>query len=146
MRKHRAAALLVTVALSLPTLAACSDSDSNPASAPKTEREAVNAYVAALNSKDTAALQRLAPSGNDASAEATSLIKANGGRDLKITSVDIQHEFGPDTATADVAASAKDGKGYHDRITLGRSDGKWSVAIGQNPKGATKESSSTERP
>ncbi|MER5485041.1 hypothetical protein ABT024_17705 [Streptomyces sp. NPDC002812] len=101
--------------------------------APTSERAAADAYIAALNSKNTQALRALAPLGNDAEADAADRIARLGGRGLRLQTVDIQHDFGPDTASA--------------RLILTRiKGGRWCIALGHNPKATTKTPSSTEKP
>ncbi|MEU0272613.1 hypothetical protein [Streptomyces sp. NPDC006307] len=106
----------------------------------------MNAYVAALNAGDTSALAALAPPGNEADAEAAERVEASGGRGLKVTRVDIAHDFGPDFATADLSGTDKDGKRYSERLALSRHEQAWFVALGENPKGRDKSPASTATP
>ena len=132
------------VALAL--LVACGDTTVAGAQGAKDERGAVDAYVAALNASDSSALAALAPHGNEADAEARARVQAGGGRALKVTEVEIAHEFGPEFATADIAATDKDGKQYSERLTLSRHQRAWFVALGENPKGSEKSPASTTEP
>ncbi|MFE7773304.1 hypothetical protein ACFU5O_05305 [Streptomyces sp. NPDC057445] len=127
-------------------VAGCSDDDAGAPAGAKSERGAVDAYISALNARDTDALADLAPPGNEAAREAAALVGAKGGRSLTIKSVDISHEFGPDFAAAHVVSRGKDGKELLDDLTLSRSSGHWYVAIGENPKGRDKSPAETSKP
>ncbi|MER5763840.1 hypothetical protein [Streptomyces sp. NPDC002082] len=115
--------------------------------APTSERAAADAYIAALNSKNTQALRALAPPGNDAEADAADRIARLGGRGLRLQTVDIQHDFGPDTASARLTTVTADGSVAEHRLVLTRTKGgRWCIALGHNPKATTKTRSSTEKP
>ncbi|WP_418958160.1 hypothetical protein [Streptomyces tritici] len=132
------------LALALP--AACDDGTGPGAGGAVDERGAVDAYVAALNASDPAALAALAPPGNEADAEAEARVRASGGRALEVTKVDIAHDFGPDVATAALAATDRHGQRYGERLTLTRHGRTWFVALGENPRGHDKLPASTTKP
>ncbi|MDA5281212.1 hypothetical protein [Streptomyces sp. Isolate_45] len=144
--KDGRAPLIVTGAALALLLTGCS-SDTGPNAGPESERAAADAYIAALNAKDTQALRALAPPGNDAAAEATDRVDRLGGRGLRLQNVEVQHDFGPDVASALLVTTAADGSAGEERIVLTRIDGRWYITLGQNPEGANdKTPASTQKP
>ncbi|MBT1186747.1 hypothetical protein HET69_22780 [Streptomyces sp. CJ_13] len=122
-------------------------SDSGPKPGPESERAAADAYVAALNAEDTKALIALAPPGNDAGAEAAEKVERLGGRGLRLQSVEVQLDFGPDAASARLVTAAGNGSVHEERIVLTRIDGRWYITLGQNPDATNgKTPSTTQKP
>ncbi|MCM1969008.1 MULTISPECIES: hypothetical protein [unclassified Streptomyces] len=88
-----------------------------------------------------------APTSERAAADAADRIARLGGRGLRLQTVDIQHDFGPDTASARLTTVATDGSAAEERLVLTRiKGGRWCIALGHNPKATTKTPSSTEKP
>ncbi|MFD3760803.1 hypothetical protein [Streptomyces sp. NPDC058622] len=134
-----AAAALVSV------LATGCTGDPDPKTGAGSERAAVDTYLTALNARDAEALNALAPPGNDAQAEVSERIGRLGGRELKIGQLDLEHEFGPDVATAQLTARAQDGTTHDERLGLTRTGGRWYITMGQHPA-PSKTPAETKRP
>ncbi|GHC60677.1 hypothetical protein [Streptomyces cinnamoneus] len=125
-------------------LAGC-DSDSQGRT--RAERETATAYVDALNARDADALAALGRPGREGAAEdARGIVAERGGQGLKVTGMDVTHEFGPDFA--DVAITATDGRGrdHRERLALERDGKTWYVPLGRKAGGTPKPSSGTSRP
>ncbi|MFD4247690.1 hypothetical protein ACFWP3_39825 [Streptomyces sp. NPDC058525] len=105
----------------------------------------MDAYVAALNSKDIEALSGLATPGNDADAEVADRVGRLGGRQMEVAKMELRHEFGPEFATAHLSLRAQDGTTQEEILGLSRHDGRWYVTMGQNPN-PSKTPASTARP
>ncbi|MFD5620960.1 hypothetical protein [Streptomyces yangpuensis] len=104
----------------------------------------MDAYVAALNLKNTEALSKLATPGNDPKAEVVERVGRLGGRDMKTAKLELRQEFGPDFATAHLSIRAQDGTTHDEILGLSRHDGRWYVTLGQNPS-PSKSPASTAR-
>ncbi len=113
-------------------LAGCSQGDTSTGS--RTEQDTAKAYVAALNASDVDALAKLAPTGHQgATREAQEIIAADSGRDLKIESVRVSHDFGPNVASTHVTATDHQGKPFSTYIQMSRDDDNWVIVLGQAP-------------
>ncbi|WP_141746954.1 hypothetical protein [Streptomyces agglomeratus] len=129
-------------------LTGCSSDDGSDVS--RTERDTAKAYVAALNARDADALAKLGEPGYEGvKKDASEIIAADGGRDLKVKSVQVTHDFGPDVASAHVTATDDRGKPFSTYIQMSRSKDVWVVALGQAPgfgkDGKTPASTSTPK-
>ncbi|MGW7130102.1 hypothetical protein ACWGIA_17390 [Streptomyces bobili] len=139
-------AFAVAVAMSVIMLSGCSDENASAIS--RTEEATAQAYVAALNARDVNALTRLAPAGYEGiEAEAREIIKAEGGRGLKIKDVQVSHDFGEDVASAHVSATDSRSKPFSANIQMSLEKDKWVVALGYAPEfnDTDKSSSSTDK-
>ncbi|MFE6228551.1 hypothetical protein [Streptomyces sp. NPDC057854] len=126
-------------------LAGCAQ---EPAAEGRTERQTADAYVRALNDRDAAALAELGPPGyEDVEADARKLVAEEGGRGLRVETVEVSHEFGDDVASTRVAGTARDGRPFSTYVQMAREGGDWVVALGHAP-GAPKgdDVASTARP
>ncbi|MFF4648323.1 hypothetical protein [Streptomyces sp. NPDC001389] len=113
----------------------------------RNERDTAVAYVKALNDRDPQALAKLGPPGNAGTEEeAQKLIAAQGGRKLQVDDVRVSHEFGPDTADAQVRATDDKGQPVNETLTLTRKGKSWYVVLGTNPGGTQKTPAQTSRP
>ncbi|MFF5428272.1 MULTISPECIES: hypothetical protein [unclassified Streptomyces] len=105
-----------------------------PAAQGRTERQTAEAYVQALNSRDVEALVKLGPPGyEEVEADAREAVATDGGKGLEIDSVKVSHEFGPDVASAQVAATDRAGKPFATYVQMSRHDGAWVVVLGHAP-------------
>ncbi|MER8005039.1 hypothetical protein [Streptomyces sp. NPDC094149] len=124
------AALAVASGCSSPDDKSASSSPSSSASADGA-RGAVEAYVAALNSRSVTDL--IAAGGvEDAKwsrQEATQILADRGGRGWKIKGVQIEHDMGPDTGSARLVAEDKAGKPLRDTFTVTRRKGRWHLVV-----------------
>ncbi|RPF39064.1 hypothetical protein EDD92_9250 [Streptomyces sp. TLI_185] len=147
---------LVAVLAALAVASGCSSPDdkaapSSPSSSASADgaREAVEAYVTALNSLSVTDL--IAVGGvKDAKwsrQEATQILADRGGRGLKIKGVQIEHDMGPDTGSARLVAEDKAGKPLEDTFTVTRQKGSWHlVFFTHQPTEPGKEPASTDKP
>ncbi|MEU4208932.1 hypothetical protein AB0F13_02815 [Streptomyces sp. NPDC026206] len=141
MRTRRRVAVLGTAVLF--ALAGC-DSDSQGRA--RTERETATAYVDALNARDADALAALGRPGTEGAREdARGIVAQRGGRGLKVTGMEVTHEFGP--GFADVAITATDGGGrdHRESLSLEREGKTWYVPLGRKGGGTAKPSAGTSR-
>ncbi|GAA3690879.1 hypothetical protein GCM10022267_91460 [Lentzea roselyniae] len=88
----------------------------------------MDAYIAALNNKDSATLERISPS--NVRPDFAGHVAEKGGKSITVESVDITKDFGPDVASAHVIGRAADEQRYDERLVLSRIDGRWFVTIG----------------
>ncbi|MFB8758879.1 hypothetical protein [Streptomyces nigra] len=112
-------------------------------------REAVVAYVNALNTRSTAELIEVGGVKNEkwSRREAERILADKGGRGWKIKDVQVEHDMGPDTGSARLMAEDKAGKGMRDTFTVTREKGTWHVVVfTQQPAQPGKESASTDEP
>jgi len=109
-------------------------------------KTAVEAYVRGLNGNDYAAIARLAPPQNDASAEIRRRLAVHGGQNIKLESLDISSEITPKIARAELEGFGNRGR-YKETLQLEREEGRWHIALGRNPDPVrSRETSSTTRP
>ncbi|MEU3607226.1 hypothetical protein AB0E83_17540 [Streptomyces sp. NPDC035033] len=115
----------------------------------RTERQTADAYVRALNDRDAAALAELGPPGYEGvEADARELVAEEGGKGLRVETVEVSHEFGDDLASTRVVGTARDGRPFSTYVQMVREDGDWVVVLGHAP-GAPKGGAgpaSTARP
>ncbi|MEU0653307.1 hypothetical protein ACWEV9_02185 [Streptomyces albogriseolus] len=151
---------LLAVAAALVVASGCS-SQSNEAppsvSAPSSSaseasdgaREAVEAYVRALNSRSATELISVGGVEDEewSRQEAERILADRGGRGWKIKDVRIQHDMGPDVGSARLLAEDRAGKPLRDTFTVTREKGAWHLTVftGQ-PAEPGKESAATDEP
>ncbi|MFH9958068.1 hypothetical protein ACH4OX_28150 [Streptomyces roseolus] len=100
----------------------------------RTERQTAEAYVQALNSRDVEAIVKLGPPGyEEVETAAREAVAADGGRGLKIDSIEVLHEFGADLASTHVAATDQKGRPFATYVPMFRHDGTWVVRLGHAP-------------
>ncbi|MER5357203.1 hypothetical protein [Streptomyces sp. NPDC002785] len=108
----------------------------------RSERQTVDAYVAALNQGDPSTLAKLAPPGYEGvEDEVRQIVKENGGKGLKVASVAISHDFGPDVASALIVATDKSGNPFRETLQLDRDGEMWRITLGHKPGTEDRESS-----
>lgn len=107
-----------------------------------TPRAAVDAYVTALNTRDTGALERLATPGNDAAADIRQRLDANGGKDIRLDGADISSEVSPEVASAQLRGRTTTGS-YEERLMLTRRDDRWHVVLGSARPDPAKQTAAT---
>ncbi|WP_171166169.1 hypothetical protein [Streptomyces sp. I05A-00742] len=143
-RTGRPAALASVPVVAALVLTSCGGGDSGEGA--RSEKDTAGAYVAALNARDVDALVRLGPSGHEGAAEdARRIVAEKGGRGLSVTSVDVSHEFGPDTADAVVSATDGGGTVRRETVTLVRDGERWCVPLGRKEGAAPKQTSGVGR-
>ncbi|MGW2722702.1 hypothetical protein [Streptomyces sp. NPDC001492] len=141
------AALAVASGCSSPADKATPSRPSSSASADGA-REAVEAYVTALNSRSATALMAVGgvTDAKWSRQEATQILADRGGRGWKIKDVQIEHDMGPDTGSARLVAEDKAGKPLQDTFTVTRQKGTWHVVVfTHQPTGPGKEPASTDQ-
>lgn len=112
-------------------------------------REAVVAYVNALNSRNTAGLIEVGGVKDEkwSRHEAGQILRERGGRGWKIKDVQIEHDMGPDTGSARLMAEDKAGEPLQDTFTVTREKGTWHLVVfTQQPAESGKESAATDKP
>ena len=112
-------------------------------------RQAVEAYVDALNSRSATGLIEVGGVKNESWSrdEAAEILADRGGREWKIKDVQIDHDMGPDTGSARLVAEDKAGRPLRDTFTVTREKGAWHLAVfTHQPTGKGKQSSSTDKP
>ncbi|MGW7365592.1 hypothetical protein ACWGI8_19655 [Streptomyces sp. NPDC054841] len=129
----------VTLAALL-ALTGCDSGDSG--SKASGDRETVEAYITALNDRDTGALLKLdGATGADAQRDAQKIIKEKGGRGLKVEDIQITYDLGPDVGSAKITARDSKGADYSESLTITRDGGSWHLTIlpapTQDPSGKT---------
>ncbi|MFJ3304836.1 hypothetical protein ACIPSA_17260 [Streptomyces sp. NPDC086549] len=128
-----------------------SPSSSNPSSSASSDgaREAVVAYVDALNSRSATGLIQVGGVKDEkwSRQEAARMLTDRGGRGWKIKDVRIDHDMGPATGSARLVAEDKAGKVLRDTFTVTREKGTWRLMVfTHQPSGSGKESASTDKP
>ncbi|MFE7621427.1 hypothetical protein [Streptomyces sp. NPDC057496] len=109
-------------------LAGCGNGDSEPKASG--DRETVEAYITALNERDTEALLELdGATGPTAERDAEKIVEEKGGRGLKIEDIRIDYDFGPDAGSAKIIAKDSKGADYRESLTITRDDGKWYLTV-----------------
>ncbi len=112
-------------------------------------REAVEAYVRALNSRSATELISVGGVEDEewSRREAERILADRGGRGWKIKDVRIQHDMGPDVGSARLLAEDRAGKSLRDTFTVTREKGTWHLTVftGQ-PAEPGKESAATDVP
>ncbi|MFF2406255.1 hypothetical protein [Streptomyces sp. NPDC058092] len=114
-------------------LAGCDSGDSEPRAS--SDRETVEAYITALNERDTDALLKLdGATGPAAERDAEKVIKEKGGRGLKIDDIRINYDLGPDVGSAKITAKDSKDADYNESLTITRDGGEWHLTILPAPK------------
>ena len=151
---------LLAVAAALVVASGCSSQDDEAppsVSAPSSSasessdgvREAVEAYVRALNSRSATELISVGGVEDQewSRQEAERILADRGGRGWKIKDVRIQHDMGPDVGSARLLAEDRAGESLRDTFTVTREKGAWHLTVftGQ-PAEPGKESAATDEP
>ncbi|MFC8247175.1 hypothetical protein [Streptomyces chartreusis] len=128
-----------------------SSSPSTPSASASSDgaREAVVAYVNALNSRSASGLIEVGGVKDEkwSRQEADQILADKGGRGWQIKDVQVEHDMGPDTGSARLMAEDKAGKAMRDTFTVTREEGTWHLVVfTQQPAESGKESASTDKP
>ncbi|MFI8894718.1 hypothetical protein [Streptomyces paradoxus] len=151
---------LLAVAAALVVASGCSsqDDEAPPAvSAPSSSasassdgaRDAVEAYVQALNSRNASELISVGGVEDEewSRQEAERILADRGGRGWRIKDVRVQHDMGPDVGSARLLAEDKKGKPLQDTFTVTREKGTWHLTVfTDQPAEPGKESAATDKP
>ncbi|MFE7277483.1 hypothetical protein [Streptomyces sp. NPDC057623] len=153
-RRHLLAVPAALAALAF--AAGCSSGDdeaksSSPSASASSDgaRDAVVAYVDALNSRSAAGLIAVGGVKDEkwSRQEAEQILADKGGRGWKIKDMQVEHDMGPDTGSARLTAEDKAGKAMQDTFTVMREKGTWHLAVfTQQPAESGKDSASTAKP
>ncbi|MFF3530235.1 hypothetical protein [Streptomyces rubiginosohelvolus] len=150
---------LIAVAAALVVASGCSaQSDDGPpagsaasASAPESAddaRQAVEAYVQALNSRSVSGLISVGGVKDAAWSrkEADQILSERGGRGFTIKGVQTQQDMGPDVASVRLSVEDKSGKPLRETLTAVREKKAWHLVVFTNqPADQGKESASTDK-
>ncbi|MEV3954905.1 hypothetical protein [Streptomyces albogriseolus] len=145
---------LLAVAAALVVASGCSSQDDEAPSSSASEsydgaREAVEAYVRALNSRSVTGLISVGgvEDAEWSRQEAERILADRGGRGWKIKDVRIRRDMGPDVGSARLLAEDRAGKPLRDTFTVTREKGAWHLTVftGQ-PAEPGKESAATDEP
>ncbi|MFJ7100905.1 hypothetical protein [Streptomyces albogriseolus] len=147
---------LLAVAAALVVASGCSsqDDETPPAAVPAPSssdgaREAVEAYVRALNSRSVTGLISVGgvEDAEWSRQEAERILADRGGRGWKVKDVRIRHDMGPDVGSARLLAEDETGEPLGDTFTVTREKGTWHLTVfsGQ-PAEPGKESSAADEP
>ncbi|GAA3499783.1 hypothetical protein GCM10019016_068870 [Streptomyces prasinosporus] len=145
---------LLAVAAALVVASGCSSQDDETPSSSASEsydgaREAVEAYVRALNSRSVTGLISVGgvEDAEWSRQEAERILADRGGRGWKIKDVRIRRDMGPDVGSARLLAEDRAGKPLRDTFTVTREKGAWHLTVftGQ-PAEPGKESAATDEP
>ncbi|MEU0009010.1 hypothetical protein ABZ079_33285 [Streptomyces sp. NPDC006314] len=134
---------LLAVAAALVVASGCSSNDNDDAEpansapvpvSPATSdgaREAVEAYVRALNARSAKALIEVGGVKDEewSRKEAAQILANRGGRDWKIMDLQIDHDMGPDNGSARLVAEDKTGKSLKDTFTVTREKSTWHLVV-----------------
>ncbi|MFJ9121527.1 hypothetical protein ACIRJO_39110 [Streptomyces sp. NPDC102394] len=126
-----------------PTSASSSSASSDGA------RKAVEAYVGALNSRSATDLIAIGGVEDEkwSRQEAAQILADRGGRGWKVKDVRIEHDMGPDTGSARLAAEDRAGKPMRDTLTVMRHKDTWHLAVfTDQPTEPGREPASTDKP
>ncbi|WP_085207425.1 hypothetical protein [Streptomyces sp. Amel2xC10] len=126
-----------------------SSSPSAPSVSSDGARDAVAAYIDALNSRSVAGLIEVGGVRDEkwSRQEAEQILAERGGRGWKIKDVQIEHDMGPDTGSARLRAEDKAGKALQDTFTVMREKGTWHLAVfTRQPAESGKDPASTAEP
>ncbi|MET8446015.1 hypothetical protein [Streptomyces sp. NPDC005209] len=145
-RRRLLAAVAVVPVLAL--VPACSSGHSDTAG-PGEARQAVDAYVDALNRRSADDLMAVGgvPDAAWSRREAARILADKGGRGWTVKNVRIEYDISPDVGSARVEATDKSGRAMRDRFTLLREKGDWHVIVFEDALAPTnKPSSSVDQP
>lgn len=112
-RRRTAVAALALFALSGCSSQRAAEADAEPAaSRDDGVRQAVDGYLTALNARSATSLIRIGGVEDEAWSrrEAAKILAAKGGRGWKISDLDVEHDMGPDTGSARLAATDEAGR------------------------------------
>jgi hypothetical protein len=144
----------LTVAAALVVASGCSsEGDETPSSSASDSydgaREAVEAYVRALNSRSVTGLISVGgvEDAEWSRQEAERILADRGGRGWKVKDVRIQHDMGPEVGSARLLAEDKTGEPLRDTFTVTQERGTWHLTVfSGRPAEPGKESSATDEP
>ncbi|MFF4148651.1 hypothetical protein ACFYZU_00485 [Streptomyces sp. NPDC001651] len=122
---------------------------STSSASPDGAREAVTAYVTALNSRSVDRLIDVGGVKDEkwSRQEAARILTERGGRGWQIKDIQIRHDMGPDTGSARLRAEDKAGKALRDTFTVTREQGAWHLVVFTHQPGESgKEPAATDRP
>ncbi|MFJ9818322.1 hypothetical protein ACIRU3_24245 [Streptomyces sp. NPDC101151] len=149
MARHR----IAVVALALLCASGCSSGGEPPRpsgpAATGGARQAVGAYVDALNARSTAGLIRAGgvPEAPWSRREAARIIAGKGGRDWWIRDLRIEYDLGPDVGSAHLVARDAGGESLRETFTVLRAGGAWHVSVfDDQPVPGGKSAASTRAP
>ncbi|WP_217197342.1 hypothetical protein [Streptomyces buecherae] len=154
MRRRRLVSVVVAVGLAV----GCG-SDEGPdrsedargveASGVRGARNAVEAYVRALNSRDIAGLIEVGGVPDDfrARREARRIMAEKGDRGLSIVEARVEITMGPNVGSVELAVRDRSGRDARDTLTVVREKSRWNVVVFlDRPSSPDKPTSSTVRP
>lgn len=145
---RRGARLAITMILvgCLSLTAACTTTQPAAERGAPSAQGAIERYIDGLNRTDHKAIGRLIPPNNEATTEIDQLLRTDGGKAIKLTSVDIRSEISPKYARVFISGVWADGV-FSDTVDVSKDSDRWYIVLGRNPnlpKGQT--TASTERP
>ncbi|MBL1109762.1 hypothetical protein JK361_35185 [Streptomyces sp. 5-8] len=125
---------IAVAAIALLVLSGCSsdNDEAKPAASPTDgARQAVTDYISALNTRSTTGLIRIGGVKDEpwSRREAAKILADKGGRGWKISDLEINHDMGPNTGSAHLAATDKAGKPMNDTFTVTRGKGTWHLVV-----------------
>lgn len=126
-----------------------STSSSSSSASSDGAREAVEAYVDALNSRSATDLIAIGGVNDEkwSRQEAAQILADRGGRGWNVKDVRIEHDMGPDTGSARLVAEDRAGKPMRDTFTVSRQKGTWHLVVfTHQPTEPGKEPASTDKP
>ena len=149
MERRRLLALMAAAVVA----SGCSSQDdkSEPASSASSDgaRQAVEAYVEALNSRSVTGLMEVGGVEDEAWSrkEAAQILTERGGRGWKIKDLEIDRDMGPTTGSARLVAEDRAGESLRDTFTVTRENGAWHLVVfTRQPAEPGKESAATDKP
>ncbi|NEB42408.1 hypothetical protein [Streptomyces sp. SID14515] len=111
-------------------------------------RQAVEAYVQALNSRSVSGLISVGGVKDEewSRQEANQILSDRGGRGFTVKDVQTQQDMGPDVASVRISAEGKSGKPLRETFTAVREKKAWHLVVFTNqPADQSKESASTDK-
>jgi hypothetical protein len=126
--------------------AACTTTKPDAEGGAASVQDAIERYIDGLNHSDYKTIARLIPPNNEAMTEINQLLRTDGGKAIKVTSVDIQSETSPKYARVFITGVWADGA-FNDTVDVSKDSDRWHIVLGRNPnlpKGQT--TAATERP
>ncbi|WP_165977276.1 hypothetical protein [Nonomuraea diastatica] len=89
---------------------------------------AIERYIDGLNRSDYKAIARLIPPNNEAMTEITQLLRTDGGKAIKVTSVDIRSEMSPKYARVFITGVWADGA-FNDTVDVSKDSDRWYIVL-----------------
>jgi hypothetical protein len=125
---------IAVAALALLVVSGCSlnEDETKPDASPADgARQAVDDYISALNARSVTSLIRVGGVKDKpwSRREAAKILTDKGGREWKIHELDIDHDMGPNTASAHLTANDKTGTPMNDTFTVTRDKGRWHLVV-----------------